>query len=330
MNLFYDSDADLEILRAKKIAIIGYGNQGKPQAECFRDNGINVVVGARPDGKSWQKAKADGFEVVTIDEAVKKAGIVNVLLPDECQAECYAKQIAPHLSAEKTLCFAHGFNVTFGLIKPPKNVDVIMVAPNAPGREMRKRFLEGFGVPGTMAVWQDKSGKAKEIALAMAKALQLTKCGVAETTFKHETHSDLFAEETVIVGGLVELVKAAYETLRKKGFPAEIAYFCCLHELKFIADLIHERGIEGMYKAVSNTAEYGARTIGKKVIGREAKKAMENALKNASSGKFAKEWMNEVAKGLPTLKKLREKEAKHEIEKVGKKLRQKFVRSTLP
>jgi ketol-acid reductoisomerase len=324
MKIYRDEDADTGVLKEKTIAVLGYGSQGEAQARCMKDSGLNVIVGLRKDGKSWEKAEKDGFEVYEVAEAAEKADIVHVLIPDEIQGEVYEKQIAEKLSEGKTLSFSHGFNICFGFIKPPANVDVIMVAPKSPGTEERKRYLEGFGVPGLAAVKQDASGKAKETALAMAKAMGFTRAGVLECTFEQETYEDLFGEQAVLCGGLSQLIKAGFEVLVEKGYPPEMAYFECLHEMKLIVDLVYEGGMEHMWNVVSNTAEYGGRTRGPVLIDESVKQKMRKILEDVESGAFAKEWIEEYKKGLPNMDKLREEEKSHEIEKVGKEIRSLF------
>jgi ketol-acid reductoisomerase len=324
MKIYRDEDADTGVLKEKTIAVLGYGSQGEAQARCMKDSGLNVIVGLRKDGKSWEKAEKDGFEVYEVAEAAEKADIVHVLIPDEIQGEVYEKQIAEKLSEGKTLSFSHGFNICFGFIKPPANVDVIMVAPKSPGTEERKRYLEGFGVPGLAAVKQDASGKAKETALAMAKAMGFTRAGVLECTFEQETYEDLFGEQAVLCGGLSQLIKAGFEVLVEKGYPPEMAYFECLHEMKLIVDLVYEGGMEHMWNVVSNTAEYGGRTRGPVLIDESVKQKMRKVLEDVESGAFAKEWIEEYKKGLPNMDKLREEEKSHEIEKVGKEIRSLF------
>lgn len=324
MKLYHDADASLDVLRDKTIAVIGYGAQGNAQANCMLDSGLKVIVGVREGGSSWNKAKEDGFEVYPIKEAAEKGDIIHILLPDEVQGEVYKKEIEQGVKKGKALCCSHGFNIVFKQIAPPEGVDVIMVAPKAPGTEERKQYLEGFGVPGLIAVKQDASGKAKETALAMAKAMHFTKAGVIECTFEQETFSDLFGEQSVLCGGVTELIKAGFETLVSAGYPPEIAYFECLNELKLIVDLIYEGGLEHMWNVVSNTAEYGGRTRGKKIITEETRRAMKQLLEDVEGGKFAKEWMDEYKKGLPNLKRLREEAKKEQIEVVGAQIRALF------
>jgi ketol-acid reductoisomerase len=320
VKIYYDKDADLAPLKGKTIAIIGYGNQGQAQAKNLRDSGCRVIIGSIKDA-SYEQAKKDGFEVLDIAEAAKRADIVHILIPDEYQAEVYREQIQPHLTAGKVLCFSHGFNIHFKQIVPPKDVDVIMIAPKAPGAMLRQMYEKGSGTPGLLAVEQDASGKAKKIALAMAKGVGLTRIGVVETTFKEEVETDLFGEQAVLVGGVSELMKAGFETLVEAGYQPEIAYFECINELKLIIDLVYEHGIEGMMQAVSNTAEYGGRTRGKWIIDQRVRETMKRMLEDIKSGKFAQEWIAESKAKLPNLRRMREEGKKHLVEKVGRELR---------
>ncbi len=324
LKLYHDKDADIKTLKGKIVAVIGYGAQGRAQAQMMHDSKVNVIVGVRKGGPSAKLAKKDGLKIASIADATKKADIIHILIPDENQSAVYKKDIAPHLTAGKTLSFSHGFNIVFKKIKPPKDIDVIMVAPKCPGTEERKCYLAGFGVPALICIHANPSKQAKKIALAMAKAMYFTKAGVVEGTFEQETYEDLFGEQTVLCGGTAELVKAGYETLVEAGYPPEFAYFECLHELKLIVDLIYEGGIEKMYHVVSNTAEYGGRTIGPKIIDKGTKKRMKQALKDIESGKFARDWLADYAKGMPKMKKLRREGAKHDIEKVGARIRKMF------
>jgi len=319
-KIYYEKDADLDVLKKKAIAIIGYGNQGQAQAKNLRDSGCNVIIGSIKDA-SYEQAVKDGFEVYDISEATKRGDIVHILVPDEYQAPVYKEKIAPHLKKGKALCFSHGFNIHFKQIVPPSNVDVIMIAPKAPGALLRRMYENGSGTPGILAIAQDVSGQAKGIALAMAKGVGLTRIGVVETTFKEEVETDLFGEQVVLCGGVSELIKAGFETLVKEGYQPEVAYFECLNELKLIVDLIYEHGMEGMWKAVSNTAEYGGRTRGPKIIDKRIRAVMKKILKDIQSGAFAKEWVAESRQGIPNLKKMREEGKEHLVEKVGKELR---------
>ncbi len=319
-KIYYEKDADMRALEGKSIAIIGYGNQGQAQAKNLRDSGCKVIIGSIKDA-SYDQAVKDEFEVYDINEAACQADIVHILIPDEYQAQVYNESIAQHMKSGKTLCFSHGFNIHFKQIVPPNEVDVIMIAPKSPGALVRKMYESGSGTPGLLAIQQDASGKAKKVALALAKGVGLTRIGVVETTFKEEVETDLFGEQAVLVGGVSELMIAGFETLVKAGYQPEIAYFECLNELKLIVDLVYEHGIEGMMRAVSNTAEYGGRTRGKWLIDARARETMKKMLEEVKSGKFAKEWVDESKKGLPNLKKMRKEASKHLVEKVGRDLR---------
>lgn len=323
-KLYYDGDADLSVLSGKTIAVIGYGNQGSAQSQNLHDSGIDVVVGLREGGKSWSKAKSDGLNVSAIEDAAEKADIIHILVPDEVQSQVYEASIKPYLSEGKVLGFSHGFNITFGWIKPPENIDLIMVAPKGPGYMVRQLYKEGFGVPALIAVEQDFSGKAKGIALAMAKAMKFTKPGVLETTFHEETTSDLFGEQVVLCGGVSELIKAGFETLVEKGYQPEIAYFECLHELKLITDLIQQGGMGFMWQMVSNTAEFGGRTRGSRIISAATKAEMKKIWEEIISGKFAAEWRKESEGGMKFINAQREKEKEEQIEVVGRRIRELF------
>ncbi len=307
-------------LDGKTIAIIGYGNQGQAQANNLRDSGCKVIIGSIKD-PSYDQAVKDGFEVYDIAEAAKRGDIIHTLVPDEYQAGIYKKDIEQHMKRGKALCFSHGFNIHFKQILPPKDIDVIMIAPKAPGAILRRMYQQGSGTPGLLAVAQDTSGQAKQLALAMAKGVGLTRIGVVETTFKEEVETDLFGEQAVLVGGVSELMKAGFETLVQAGYQPEIAYFECINELKLIIDLVYEHGIEGMMKAVSNTAEYGGRTRGKWVIDERARETMKKMLADVQNGKFAKDWAAESQRGIPELKRMREEANEHLVEKVGRDLR---------
>jgi len=317
VEIYFDKDASLEIIKDKTIAVIGYGSQGHAQAHNMRDSGLKVIIGLRPEGESWKRAKEDGFEVYPIPEAAKRGDIIFMLVPDMIQPAIYKEYIEPHLSEGKTLDFAHGFNIHFKQIIPPKNVDVIMVAPKSPGPRLRETYLSGFGVPALIAVYQDYSGKAKETALAVAKALGCTRAGVIETTFKDETESDLIGEQTVLVGGLIELIKKGFEVLVECGYPPELAYFEACNEAKLIMDLIYQKGVIGMLRAVSDTAKYGGLTVGPKIIDEHVKENMRKAAREVQSGKFASEWIAEHKAGERTLKELMRKIEEHPLEKVG-------------
>jgi len=323
-KIYHDSDVKTSILENKKIAVIGYGAQGRAQSQCMKDSGLDVIVGLRKNGASWKKASDDGMTVKEISEAAKEADIIHILIPDETQKEVYDAHIKKHMTKGKTLSFSHGFNIVFGQIAPPSDINVIMVAPKSPGTEERKRYLEGFGVPGLIAIEKDIDGNAKNMALEMAKSMGFTKAAVFECTFKQETYSDLFGEQAVLCGGAAELVKAGFETLVKRGYPPQMAYFECFHELKLIVDLMYEGGLEHMWDVVSNTAEYGGRTVGPKIITEESKKAMEKTLDRIESGEFAKEWLNEYRSGNKKFNEMRRLEKEHQIEVVGKKIRSMF------
>ena len=323
-KIYHDEDVETSVLKDKTIAVIGYGAQGKAQANCMKDSGLNVIVGLRKDGASWQKAKDDGMRVEQISDAAKEADIIHILLPDEIQKQIYDEQIKEYITEGKALSFSHGFNVSYKQITPSENVDVIMVAPKSPGTEERKRYLEGFGVPGLVAVENDYTGNAKNIALEMAKAMGFTRAGVFECTFNQETYSDLFGEQCVLCGGMTELIKAGFETLVKRGYPPQMAYFECMHEVKLIVDLLYEGGMQHMWNVVSNTAEYGGRTVGPKIITEEAKQEMEKALDRIESGEFAKEWLGEYRSGNKNFNELRKAEESHEIEITGAKIRKLF------
>jgi len=324
MKVYTDKDASLDALKGLTVAVIGFGAQGRAQALCMRDSGVNVVMGLRPNGDSAKEAKKEGLTVLPISEAAQKADIVHILIPDEVQGEVYAKDIAPYMKKGKTLSFSHGFNISFKKITPPADIDVLMVAPKSPGTEERKRYLEGFGVPGLLAIYQNSSGKAKERGLAMAKACGFTRAGVIECTFQQEAFEDLFGEQAVLCGGLSELIKAGFETLTNAGYPPEMAYFECLHEMKLIVDLVYEGGMTYMHDVVSNTAEYGSRTRGKMIITEQTRQNMKQILKDVESGKFADEWIAEYKAGCPNLNRMREEEKNHPMEVIGREIRAMF------
>jgi ketol-acid reductoisomerase len=321
-KIYYDKDADLNLLKEKTIAIIGYGIQGRGQSLCLRDSGCRVVVSEMEGTPNYEQAKKDGFTPVTAAEAAKAADIIQILTQDHVQAKVYIESIKPNLKKGKALCFSHGFNIRFKQIKPPKNVDVFMVAPKGPGALVRKMYEEGKGVPGLIAVYQDATGEAKQLALAYAKAIKATTAGVIETTFEEETETDLFGEQAVLCGGASELIKAGFDTLIEAGYQPEIAYFEVLHELKLITDLIQERGISGMRRGVSNTACYGDLSRGPRIITAKTRKEMKKMLKEIKSGKFAKEWIKENEDGRPNFNRLLKEGDDHLIEKVGKELRE--------
>ena len=323
-KIYHDSDADLGVLKGKKIAVIGFGSQGKAQSMCLHDSGLDVTVGVRKGGKSWKDAKKNGMKVDEIAKAVRGADVVMVLVPDETQGDVFEKEIRPNLKKGAALDFAHGFSIVFGTVKPPKDVDIVMMAPKSPGPMERDVYLQGFGVPALIAVEQDYSGKAKKIALALAKGLGATKAGVIETDFREEATSDLFGEQAVLCGGVTALIEAGFETLIKNGYQPEIAYFECLHELKLIVDLIQSGGMMTMWTSVSNTAEYGGLSQRDKLITEDTKKAMEKMLKHIQSGKFAKEWLADASGGKKKLQSMEDAEATSKIEVVGKDIRALF------
>ena len=319
--MIYDDDADLSLLEGKTVAILGYGSQGHAHALNLHDSGVDVVVGLRPDSPSVEKAKADGLEVDSIADAASKGDVVMILLPDEKQGEIWANEIKDGIAPGNLLLFAHGFAITYDQIDPGPEVDVAMVAPKGPGHLVRRQFQEGAGVPGLVAVHQDASGSARALALAYAKGIGCTRGGVIETTFKDETETDLFGEQSVLCGGVTELVRAGYETLVDAGYDPRLAYFECLHELKLIVDLMYEKGITGMRYSISNTAEYGDLTRGKRVIGEPAREAMKQILSEIQSGEFAKEWIAENRAGQENFQRMRQEGKDHQVETVGKSLR---------
>jgi ketol-acid reductoisomerase len=320
-KIFYERDANPNALKGKTIAILGYGSQGHAQAQNLRDSGYKVVVGLEPTRQSAQQARADGMVVVAPDEAAKRADWIHVLTPDETQAAVYDQYIKPYLHPGKVLGVSHGFSIHFKTIVPPDDVDVVMIAPKSPGHLLRRVYSEGRGVPSLIAVQQDATGKAHELALAYAHGIGSTRAGVLETTFKEETESDLFGEQAVLCGGLTSLIKKGFETLVAAGYAPEIAYFECLHEVKLIVDLIYEGGLARMRYSISNTAEYGDLTRGERVVGDETRAAMKKILADIQSGEFAREWIAENKNGGKNFNALREKEKQHPIEIVGAELR---------
>ena len=322
MDVYYDSDAKLELLKSRKIAIIGYGSQGHAQANNLKDSGCDVVVGLRPGSPSRPKAEAAGLEVINTADAAMVANVVVMLVPDELAPGIYRDEVAPNLRTGDYLGFAHGFSIHFQKIVPAESVNVFMVAPKAPGHLERSEFTQGRGVPCLIAVHQDPSGDTRDIALAYASAIGGGRAGILETTIKEETETDLFGEQAVLCGGLTSLIQAGFETLVEAGYAPEMAYFECLHELKLIVDLVYEGGIENMRYSVSNTAEYGDLTRGPKVINRSARREMREILKNIQSGSFADEWMAECEAGKPRFKQLEAAGREHQIEAVGARLRQ--------
>lgn len=322
LKIYYDKDANTEILNNKTIAIIGYGIQGRGQSLCLRDSGLNVIVSELEGTPNYEQARQDGFRPMSAAEAAKQADIIQILTQDHVQAKVYKESIKPHLKKGKALVFSHGFNIHFKQIKPPKKVDVFMVAPKGPGALVRKMYEERKGVPALLAVFQDASGQAKQLGLAYAKAIGSTRAGVIETTFKEETETDLFGEQTVLCGGVTELISAGFDTLIAAGYQPGIAYFEVLHELKLITDLIQEYGISGMRRRVSDTACYGDVTRGPRIVTQKTRKQMQKILGEIQKGKFAREWIKENEAGRPKFNKLLEQGDKHQIEEVGRQLRE--------
>jgi ketol-acid reductoisomerase len=320
-KVYYDKDADFNLLKGKKIAILGYGSQGHAHAQNLRDSGAKVVIGIRPGGKTWDLAAGHGWEPQPVKDAVNDADYVQMLLPDTAQAEVWEKEVAPNIKKGAALGFSHGFNIHFKTIVPPAHLDVVMVAPKGPGHLVRRTFEEGGGTPGLVAVFQDATGKAKSLALAYARGIGCTKAGTLETTFKEETETDLFGEQVVLCGGLVELIKNGYETLTEAGYQPESAYFECLHEVKLIVDLIYEGGIDWMNHSISDTAKYGEFTRGPRVITPQTKAEMKKILSEIQSGAFAKEWIAEDKAGRKNFTRMKEAYATHPIEKIGAVLR---------
>lgn len=320
-NLYYDSDANFDVIKDKKIAVLGYGSQGHAQAQNLRDSGLQVVVGLRRDGKSWDVAQNDGMQVKLIPEAVQESQVILMLLPDQVQPDIYEEQVKPYLKEGDALVFSHGFNIHYNQIVPPPNVDVLMVAPKGPGHLVRRMYVQGTGVPGLLAVYQDYTGRAKEIGLAVAKGIGCTRAGVIETTFKEETETDLFGEQAVLCGGVTALIKAGFETLVEAGYQPEIAYFECLNELKLIVDLIYEGGLSWMRYSVSDTAQFGDLTRGPRIIDERVKRTMKEILKEIQSGEFAREWILENKAGRPVFTALTKADEESLLEEVGRKLR---------
>lgn len=319
VKMYYDKDADLNLLKGKTIAVIGYGSQGHAQAQNLKDSGLKVVIGMR---RKAPEAESYGFEVLSVAEAAARADIIQILIPDEVQGKVYRDSIAPHLTSGKALCFSHGFNIHFGQINPPADVDVFMIAPKSPGHMVRRMYQNGAGVPGLIAVHQNATGKAKDLALAYAKGIGCTRAGVFETSFKEETETDLFGEQAVLCGGVSELVKAGFDTLVEAGYAPEMAYFECLHELKLIVDLIYEGGLSNMRYSVSDTAEYGDYVTGPRIITDETREEMRQVLYEIQSGQFAREWLLENSINRPVFNAMKKSEAEHPIEEVGKRLRE--------
>lgn len=321
VTVYYESDVDKDLLSDKKIAILGYGSQGHAHAQNLKDSGYDVVVGLYEGSKSWEKAEADGFEVMTSDEAAKAADVVVMLVPDHIQGDVYRDSVEPNLEPGNVLLFAHGFNIHYGIISPSDKNDVVMIAPKGPGHILREVYTQGIGVPALLAIHQDVSGSAKDVALAYAYGLGSARAGVVETTFKDETETDLFGEQAVLCGGVSHLITTAFETLTEAGYPAELAYFEVLHELKLIVDQIYQGGIKYMRYSVSDTAEYGDYVSGPRVIDDRVKATMQQILGDIQSGEFAKEWMAENKKGRGEFMRLRREANEHPIEEVGAELR---------
>lgn len=321
LNVYYDKDCNIDLVKSKKVAMIGFGSQGHAHAENLRDSGVEVVVGLRKDGSSWAKAEAKGFSVKTVGEATAEADIVMILLPDENQADIYAAEIKPNLKADATLAFGHGFNIHYGRIAPEASNDVIMVAPKAPGHTVRSEFVKGGGIPDLIAIHQDASGSALELAKSYASAVGGGRTGIIETTFKDETETDLFGEQAVLCGGATALVQAGFETLTDAGYDPMMAYFECLHELKLIVDLMYEGGIADMRYSISNTAEYGDYIAGKRIINDESKAAMKELLTEIQDGRFAKDFILEGQAGYPRMNAERKNSRASKIEQTGAQLR---------
>src|SRR5687767_12257134 len=321
MKIYYDKDADLSLVKRKNVAIIGYGSQGHAHANNLKDSGVKVTVGLRKGGGSWDKAKNAGIPVKEIAEAVSGADLVMILLPDEHHQQVYEEEIEPNIKKGATLAFAHGFNIHFKQIEPRADLDVIMIAPKGPGHLVRSTYTQGGGVPSLIAIAQDSSGKARDVALSYAAAIGAARAGVIETTFQEECETDLFGEQVVLCGGLTALIQAGFETLVEAGYAPEMAYFECLHEVKLIVDLIYEGGIANMRYSISNTAEYGDYTRGPRIVTEETKREMKRILDDIQSGRFARDWVQECNAGQPSFKALRRRSADHPIEDVGAKLR---------
>ena len=325
LKIYLDKDINKDIIKSKKIAVIGFGSQGYGQSMNLKDSGCDVVLGLRQGGTSDKKAKDYGFKTMSIEEAVKWADVVQVLIPDEVQSKVYKEQIKPNMRAGQYLMFAHGFNIHFKKIVPPNDINVIMVAPKGPGHTVRSQYVEGKGVPSLIAVYQNPNGDGKEVALSYASAIGAGRAGIIETTFREETETDLFGEQTVICGGVSALMKAGFEVLTEAGYSPYMAYFEVLHEMKLIVDLVNQGGLADMRYSISNTAEYGDMTRGPKVIGEASKNAMREILKDIQSGAFADEFTKEMASGHKNFDKLREENKNHLIEKVGQEIRSSFV-----
>ncbi|SDN32836.1 ketol-acid reductoisomerase [Desulfonauticus submarinus] len=321
MKIYYEQDASLDVLKNKVVAVIGYGSQGHAHAQNLRDSGVKVVVGQRPGGPNYLKAKEDGFEPVSASEAAAQADLIQILVQDQYQPQVFVKEVLPNLTAGKVLVFSHGFNIHYHQIIPPKDVDVVMVAPKGPGHLVRREYEKGGGVPALVAVHQNYTGKALDYALAYAKGIGATRSGVIETTFAEETETDLFGEQCVLCGGVSALIRAGFETLVEAGYQPEIAFFECMHELKLIVDLLYEGGFKKMHYSISDTAEYGDYTRGPRIVNECVKQEMKKVLKEIQEGTFAREWILENKAGNPAFLALRRKMHEHQIEEVGDKLR---------
>ncbi len=320
-RVYYDKDADLNLLNGKKVAVIGYGSQGHAQAQNLHDSGVDVVVGLRPTSPHWEQVKKDGLKVAATAEAAAQADIIVILMQDDKHAEVFERDLKPALTKGKALVVSHGFTVLYNQVVPPQDVDVFMIAPKSPGHLLRRMYVDGAGVPGLLAVYQDSTGKAKDLALAYARGIGCTRAGVIETTFREETETDLFGEQAVLCGGVTALIKGGFETLTEAGYQPEIAYFECLNELKLIVDLIYEGGMTWMRYSVSDTAEYGDYSRGPRIISDAVKAEMKQILKEVQSGQFAREWILENKAGRPAYTSVKRQEAEHPIEKVGAELR---------
>ena len=321
VDLYYDEDADFSVMDSKKIAVIGYGSQGHAQAQNLHDSGLDVVVGLRVGSRRWKQAEEDGLKVMSVEDAAREADIIQILMPDEVQADVYRDKIESGLEAGNALVFSHGFNIHYNQIIPPADVDVYMVAPKSPGHLVRRTYMDNAGVPGLIAIYQDATGNAKKLALAHARGVGCTRAGVIETTFREETETDLFGEQVDLCGGVASLIKNSFEVLVEAGYKPEMAYFETLHEVKLIVDLIHEGGLEKMWYSVSNTAEYGGMTVGPRVINDESRLAMYEALERIQNGEFAKDFVLEKKANNPVLKAMERQDREHPVEEVGRKLR---------
>ncbi|SFM57177.1 ketol-acid reductoisomerase [Methanolobus profundi] len=323
-QMYYDNDADLDLLKGKKIAVMGYGSQGHAQAQNLHDSGLDVTVGLREGSRRWKQAEEDGLKVMTVADAAKMADVIQILLPDETQAQVYYEAIEPGLEAGNAIVFSHGFNIHYNQIIPQKDIDVYMVAPKSPGHLVRRTYVEGAGVPGLVAVYQDATGKAMELALAHAKGVGCTRAGVYKTSFREETETDLFGEQVDLCGGVASLIKTSFEVLVEAGYQPEMAYFETCHELKLIVDLIHEGGLDKMWYSVSNTAEYGGMTVGPKVINELSREAMYEALERIQNGEFAREFVLEGKANRPVLTAMERQDREHPLEVIGKEIRAKM------